>query len=187
MGITNLTGWIKATDGVEEDLTKKRCEVDFASMFFALVNSLSFHKTVQFAAKSARCQLSTHTTTSTQQTSSGPERAADVDGAGMSTHTTTSTRQASSSPKRAADVDDADTADTASSNKRLRPLQISSGSSTLVEDMQRLLATQPSQIRFDESGALTTICAQEKVIVSTINHTIWRKAKWIVLIWKKVK
>ncbi|KAG9064049.1 hypothetical protein KI688_003228 [Linnemannia hyalina] len=98
------------------------------------------------------------------QASSGPERAADVDGAGMSTHTTTSTRQASSSPKRAADVDDADTADTASSNKRLRPLQISSGSSTLVEDMQRLLATQPSQIRFDESGVLTTICAQEKVI-----------------------
>ncbi|KAG9061854.1 hypothetical protein KI688_007005 [Linnemannia hyalina] len=98
------------------------------------------------------------------QASSGPERAADVDGAGMSTHTTTSTRQASSSPKRAADVDDVDTADTASSNKRLRPLQISSGSSTLVEDMQRLLATQPSQIRFDESGALTTICAQEKVI-----------------------
>ncbi|KAI8605997.1 hypothetical protein EDD21DRAFT_427217 [Dissophora ornata] len=150
MGITNLTGWIKATDGVEEDLTKERCEVDFSSMFFALVNAQSFRATVQFAAKSARRHMSTHTTTSTQQASSGPERSADVDTAGMSTHTTTSTQQASSGPKRAANVDDADTTETAPSNKRLRPLQISSSSPTL--------------IRLDESGSLTTICAQEKTI-----------------------
>ena len=113
-----------------------------------------------------------------RQPLSTPEQAADMDDAGMATHTATSSLQPLSAPKRAADVDDADTTtDTASYNKRLRPLQISSCSSTLVEDMQRLLETAPSQIRFDESGSLITICAQEKTIVSTMNRTIWRKAK----------
>ncbi|KAG9064576.1 hypothetical protein KI688_002834 [Linnemannia hyalina] len=123
MGITNFTGWIKATDGVKKDQTK-RCEVNLSSMIFALVNALSFHETVEFVAKSARRHMSNHATTSTHQTSSGPERAADADDAGMSTHTTTSTQQALCSPKRAVDVEDEYIADTASSNKRLRPLQL---------------------------------------------------------------
>lgn len=187
MGINNLTDWIKALDGIQEDLTKHRCEVDFSSMFFALVNALSFHATVEFAAKSARRQMSTQATTSTQQASFDPE----MEDAGMFTHATTSTQQSSTSPeagistytttsisqassgvKRAADVDDANTTDTASPNKRLRPLRISSDSSTLVEDMEQLLETQPYIIRFDETGSLTTTCAQEKAIVSTMNHTI---------------
>ncbi|KAF9109657.1 hypothetical protein BGW39_005023, partial [Mortierella sp. 14UC] len=141
MGITNLTGWIKGTEGLEEDLTKKRCEVDFASMFFALLNARSFHATVEFAAKSARRQMSTHAA-SAQQAPAGP----DVHDMYMSTRTTTSTQPNSSGSKRVADVDDADATDNASSSKRLRP-QISSSSSNLIEDMQRLLETQPSQIR----------------------------------------
>jgi len=52
MGITNFTGWIKATDGMKKYQTK-RCEVNLSSMFFALVNALSFHETAQFVAKSA--------------------------------------------------------------------------------------------------------------------------------------
>ncbi|KAK3843963.1 MAG: hypothetical protein J3R72DRAFT_419837 [Linnemannia gamsii] len=136
---------------------EKRHEVDFASMFFALLNARSFHATVEFAAKSARRQMSTHAT-SAPQASAG----ADVHDAGISTRTTS--QQHPSGPKRAADVDDADATNTASPNKRLRPLQIGSSSSTLIEDMQRLLETQPSQIRFDESGSLTTTCAQEQTL-----------------------
>ncbi|KAF9143748.1 hypothetical protein BGX30_014906 [Mortierella sp. GBA39] len=108
--------------------------------------------------------MTTRTVTPTPQSSSGPEGVASMEDVDMSTHSTTPAQQSSFGPKLSTDVEDADTSGAAHPCKRVRPLETSPGSSTLVEDMQRLLATQPSQIQLDEQGSPTIICFQEKAI-----------------------
>jgi hypothetical protein len=59
MGVSGLSAWIKeASNGTEEDLTTRTCHVDFAAMFFALLNSHAFYDTITFEAKQARRQFS---------------------------------------------------------------------------------------------------------------------------------
>ncbi|KAG0276728.1 hypothetical protein BGZ97_010037, partial [Linnemannia gamsii] len=59
MGVSGLSAGIKeAFSGTEEDLTKRTCHMDFAAMFFALLNSRAFFDTITFDAKQARRQFS---------------------------------------------------------------------------------------------------------------------------------
>ncbi|KAG0030207.1 hypothetical protein BGZ83_004785, partial [Gryganskiella cystojenkinii] len=72
MGIHGLAARIKATDGIEEDLTEFTCHVDCASMFFGIIHSHGFHQSVTFAAKSARRQVSSRSIPTSMSMSTPP-------------------------------------------------------------------------------------------------------------------
>jgi hypothetical protein len=128
MGIHGLAARIKTTDGIEEDLTDFTCHVDCASMFFGLIHGHGFHKSVEFAAKSARRQASSRSIPSS-----------------MSTPLSTTVQK-----RPGAD-------DTPLSRKRARVNPDSQTSPyNIVETMQDLLATQPPQIRFNQERLLET-------------------------------
>ncbi|KAF8932757.1 hypothetical protein BGZ58_006835 [Dissophora ornata] len=199
MGIKGLTAWIKACARLEEDLTKKTCHLDFAAMFFALLNAHAFYATVESEGKHTRNRFSTETTVSAHQ--SGVERkrpsaSIDASGSELENRLAKSARLTSVVPQvhqgsSTIEPDLADGGGTSSLGGGRADWMVadSTGSGTSGQDdidtaspgsfspsfigmIQELLQEQPTQIFLDSNGALTTTHAQSKGRLSKESTTI---------------
>ena len=143
MGVRGLPAWIKeASDGIEEDLTKKTCHVDFSAMFFALLNARAFYETVKFEARQARLHYSLKTTSATQMGSPSTKHAHLTLVYPSGTSTSTGPNHPSSVPTK------------------------------FETTLQHLLQGGPAQIFLDSKGALTTTRVQNQGGVSTLHFQI---------------
>ncbi|KAK3846473.1 MAG: hypothetical protein J3R72DRAFT_486735 [Linnemannia gamsii] len=173
MGIKALPTWIKeASDGIDEDLTKKTCHVDFSAMFFALLNSRAFYQTVNIEARQARLHYSLQSTIPTNLTEGEqkhPHSPSETAGVEMGSPPVKHARLAPGTPSG--------TSTSTSIGFVANPPGLVPTNFTT--NLQHLLQGGPVQIFFDSNSALTTTSVQNKGIdyghIGQVIHDILMK------------